>query len=772
MTGRPASISRAALFLAWLCFVPAAAAGAEDSPEEVSDDLRPIGSIQVSGHRTAEVPLILRTSGLAVGEPASEARMRRAIQSLYGMGLFSTINIVERPDSAGFRRIAIEVTENPRIESLEWSGNRRIGTEDLRAEIDLRPGRLLDRRMLHEARTALEEFYQEKGYASAEIVPHVSDPVDGRVDVRFEIEEGNRFRVNEVRFEGNQAFRDRDLRDRVKVRPRRIFRDRPYSAAATREDRAQLEEFYRNNGHMDAVVTLREPEFDHDRGRVSLGYTIDEGQLYRFGNIEWSGNNAVTKDALKGAEAARTGDPFSAEKLHRTAGGAYELYTEKGYLLEISVIPESHVSADTVHLHFRITEGEPSHVREVGIVGNTRTREHVIRREMTLFPGQLLRRSALMRSQRDVFALGFFEDVQIDYEPAGSGTDVNVAFRVIEKSSGTATAGAGYSSDTGLTGFVEFGHNNIFGRGQAVNLHLERGSRRETFDVSFTDPWAFGTRTSLGIHVYNMMRDYDYYTQKQRGGGLNAGRPWFFRWPDYTRIHAGYAIEDVDYTEIRGLAPESAEILKASTGLASRVSFTLLRNSTDSPFHPTRGSRTRLRLELTGGILGGDLDYFKPTLDHRIYFVPFWTPALMLRNRLTFLGTYSSSGSAPGSETFRLGGTRSEYLRGYPDYHIVPEENIRRGPDGRLIRFPGGKIAYIFTAEYQFTIVNPVRGLFFMDAGNTWNRWSDFSAGDLLTGFGAGIRLEIPMLGPIGFDYAYGQSRERWRAHFIIGPAF
>ncbi len=772
MTGRPAMISRAALFLACLAFAPAAAVGTEDSPDEVTDDLRPIGSIQVTGNRTAEIPLILRTSGLAVGEPAGEARMRRAIQALYGMGLFSSINVVERPDSAGFRRIAIEVAENPRIGSVEWSGNREMGTEDLRAEIDLRTGRLLDRRMLHEARTALEALYQERGYASASITTHVSDPADGRVDVRFEIEEGNRFRVNRVRFEGNEAFTDGELRGRVKVKPRRLLKDRPYSASGVREDRAQLEEFYRNNGHMDATVSLREAEFDQERGRVALVYDIAEGRLYSFGGIEWSGNTAVTTEALKSAEAARRGDPFSAGELQRTAMGAYELYTEKGYLLEVSVVPDTRIAADTVHVHFRITEGEPSHVREIGIVGNTRTREHVIRREMTLFPGQLLRRSALMRSQRDVFALGFFEDVQIDYEPAGRGTDVNVTFRVIEKSSGTATAGAGYSSDTGLTGFVEFGHNNIFGRGQAVNLHLERGGRRETFDISFTEPWAFGTRTSLGIQVYNRMREYDYYTQKQQGGGLSVGRPWFFNWPDYTRVHAGYSIEDVEYSEIRGLAPGSEEILRASTGLASRVSFTMMRNSTDNPFHPTRGSRTRLRLELTGGILGGDLDYFKPTLDHRIYFVPFWTPALMLRNRLTFLGTYTSGGSVPGSETFRLGGTRADYLRGYPDYHVVPEENIRLDPDGRLIRFPGGKIGYTFTAEYQFTIVNPVRGLLFMDAGNTWNRWTDFSAGDLYTGFGAGIRLEIPMLGPIGFDYAYGQSRERWRAHFIIGPAF
>jgi outer membrane protein insertion porin family len=125
----------------------------------------------------------------------------------------------------------------------------------------------------------------------------------------------------------------------------------------------------------------------------------------------------------------------------------------------------------------------------------------------------------------------------------------------------------------------------------------------------------------------------------------------------------------------------------------------------------------------------------------------------------------------PGSETFRLGGTRVDYLRGYPDYDVVPEENIHM-VDGRRVRFPGGRFAYTFTAEYQFPLVNPVRGLVFLDAGNTWNSARDFSLVDLKKGVGAGVRLEIPMLGPVGFDYAYGLDRGKWQAHFIIGPAF
>src|SRR5690606_24840580 len=197
----------------------------------------------------------------------------------------------------------------------------------------------------------------------------------------------------------------------------------------------------------------------------------------------------------------------------------------------------------------------------------------------------------------------------------------------------------------------------------------------------------------------------------------------------------------------------------------------LSRNSTDNPFYPTAGSRTILRNEFSGGVLGGELDYYKPTLDHRNYFVPFWKPTIMLRHRVGYVGTYGG-GLLPGSETFRLGGTRTDYLRGYDDWYVVPEENVRIGSRGTEIRFPGGRVMYTFTAEYQFPIVNPVHGLFFFDAGNTWNSTRDFSLNDLKKGVGAGVRLEIPLLGNVGFDYAYGIDRGKWEPHLIIGPAF
>jgi len=727
--------------------------------------------IEVEGNRSSDTRLITRTSGLTIGDPATRDAIRTAVRSLWALGLFDSIAVRDWPEGENGRGLAIAVHENPRLGLISWEGNNKLGDEDLKGKIDLRPGQILTERKLFEAIRGIEAAYRDEGYAAVEVEARRAPSETGSIDLTFAIEEHGRVSIAAVEFEGNENFPDDKLRGEAALKKNSLFRRKRYTAERVREDRERLEQFYQNNGFKDAVVAELPPVSSEDGRKITLRWQVTEGPLYRFGSVDWSGNTAVPTEALRAASAIIPGAPYSRARLDATTGSAYELYTEKGYLLELAVVPEMRTAGDSVHVQYRIEEGRPSQVREVSILGNTRTKERVIRREIDLIPGQLMRRSVLLRSQRDVFALGFFEDVQLDYEPAGIGSDVNVAFVVKEKSSGTATAGAGYSSDTGLTGFVQFGHNNLFGNGQAVQLQLERGSRRRTYDISFTEPWMLGTPVSFGIHVYDTVNERDLYSARERGAGFNLGRPWFFKTPDYSRVFLGYALESVRYSDLEDLDEASREILRSSNGTVSRLTLSFSRNSTDNPFYPTSGSRSLARLELAGGALGGEIDYFKPELDHRLYFIPFWKPAVMVRQKLSMLGTYVRGGVVPGSETFRLGGTRTDYLRGYDDYWIVPEENIHT-VNGSEVRFPGGKFAYTFTTEYQFPLFNPVRGLLFLDAGNTWNSARDFSLGDLRKGAGAGVRLEIPMLGVVGLDYAYGLDRGKWQAHFIIGPAF
>lgn len=765
------AVSSALLFL-----LPALCGGAR---AEVLPDV-PVDSIAVRGNRSADTQLILRTLDIPIGQPLSVQRLRTGTKALWNLGLFSSIAIESQPDAGG-QKLIIEVAENSRISSVEFTGNKKIGAEDLKGKISIRAGQLLSSGKLDESCRTIEQAYQDEGYASAHCTAVVGSPDAEETSVSFKVDEGPRVKVVGIRIDGNQAFSDKALRKQLKLKPNSLFHRKRYTADLARENRSQIEEYYKNHGYRDATATLAGSDFGKDGREVVIRYEVQEGPFYVFGRCTWTGNAVVTTSALDTAAKFHPGDPFSQERLEQTTSEAYSLYTEKGFLLEISVTPETAVRGDTVDVAYAIQEGRPSRVREIQILGNKHTKEKVIRREMTLYPGDLLRRSLLMRTQRDVFALGFFEDVNLDYRPTGDSTDVDLVFKVKEKSIGSASGGVGYSGDTGLTGFVQLGHPNLFGNGQSISISLERGGKRENYEISFQDPWVFGTPTSFGFDLFNTRRDLDLYSETRRGAGISLGRPWFYRFPDYTHVFVGYSLEDYKYSNFDASLEQTntteqgipiSEQLRRSSGVISSTYVSMLRNSTDSPFYPTLGAKTTVRLELAGGPIGGDQHYFKPTVDHRVYFQPVWKPALMFRWRLGYLVPLGTGKAAPTTETFRLGGTRPfEYLRGYDDYYVVPEENVH-GRGSSAVRFPGGRAMLGFTTELQFPIVNPVRGLFFFDAGNTWNRPGEVTLNDLKESLGAGLRFEIPLLGQVGFDYAYGTAVKKWRFHFILGPAF
>jgi outer membrane protein insertion porin family len=400
----------------------------------------------------------------------------------------------------------------------------------------------------------------------------------------------------------------------------------------------------------------------------------------------------------------------------------------------------------------------------------------VIRREATVRPGDSFRRSSLIRTQRDIFGLGYFQDVTVDYEPTGDSADINLTLKVQEKQTGTASAGAGFSSQSGLTGFIELGHNNLFGNGQSIALRLERGGKRSNAEISFTEPWFRDTPLTLGFDLFDTRRELDFYDREDIGGGVRLGRP--LPWPDYTRGVISYDLRDVTLTDIRAASPGEPSNLAAlrETDWPRRVSsitVTFTRNSTDSPFYPTRGSRLQWTNEIAGGVLGGVEQFMKETVDLKNYSRLAGPFTLLLRGKAGFL----AGPTVPDYERFRLGGTTYDYLRGYPDYYVVPRANITRSPTTGAVldRYPGGRTALILTSELQFPIADPLHGLLFFEAGNTWNSTRDLDLGDLRKSLGFGVRLEVPALGRVGFDLGYGFDREdggQWETHFQLGNTF
>jgi outer membrane protein insertion porin family len=544
-------------------------------------------------------------------------------------------------------------------------------------------------------------------------------------------------------------------------------------------------------------MVAREVKGTADPRKLTLLVTVEEGRPYRMGTVRWSGNEVLTEAELAPLWRMKPGERYDASKIEKVQGLAYAEYAEKGYLY-VGVDPQETLrDSDLVDVTYALGEGRPSKVRYVNISGNRMTREKVLRRELELREGDRFKRSALVRTQGELSRLGLFEEVLPDFAPAES-TDVDINIKVKEKQVGTASAGAGYTGTAGVTGFLELGHNNVLGNGQSLALHLERGSRRSDYSLSFTEPWFHDSPTLLGVSAFNMSTELDLYKEKRRGGSARIGRP--LPWPDYARGSIGYSLEDVTISQFGpALSGQDSIVLAGiATGRPVRTSSVLLdfnRNSTDNAFYPTRGTRLTWTSELAGGPFLGAVSFIKNRVEGRLY-LPSFTKRLttMFRARVGVLGIWAGQNrGVPPYERFRLGGgTVADPLRGYEDYMVVPEKFIQTittrtisGIDTtatphdttyssftRKVRYPGGRYMALYSLEQQFPIVVPLRGVVFFDAGNTWDQWGEIQPFKLKLSVGLGFRMEIPMLGNIGFDYGYGFNRDdgpRGKGHFLLG---
>jgi outer membrane protein insertion porin family len=743
----------------------------DDRPAPGGDVIR---SVRASGFGNVDSLVVLRTFGLKAGDRYDADAVRDAVRRLYGTGLFTDVDVVDTPSANGVD-LNVVVRERPRVKSVEFRGAKKIEETTLKGKITVAPGQLLDAGTLDLDARKIQDAYAEEGYARAKVTPVTASAGAGAVTVVYQIDEGPKLKVRGVVVHGAQALPAEKLRKAMKSKTPAFLRSGTFKPSQIEEDEAAIRLHMRSRGYRDAEVDSIRSRETPDRKGVILHVYVREGPRYRFGTLAWSGNTAVPTPALQIATVARTGEPYNETEIQKTLEQAYSLYQEQGYLF-LSIDPRFSDRDSIVDVEFAIQEGARSRVADLKIVGNTRTKENVIRRESIVRPGDVFRRSSLIRTQRDIFGLGYFQDVNVDYEPTGDSADIRLTLKVQEKQTGTASAGAGYSSQTGITGFVELGHNNLFGNGQSVALRLERGGKRSNLELSFTEPWFRDTPLTVGADVFNTRRDLDFYDRKDVGGGVRLGRP--LPWPDYTRGVIAYDLRDVTLTDIRPASPGEPSNLAAlrETDWPRRVSsvtVTFTRNSTDNPFYPTRGSRLSWSSEIAGGVLGGVERFTKETVELRNYTRMRSPFTLMLRGKAGFL----AGSTVPDYERFRLGGTTTDYLRGYPDYYVVPRANITKDPaTGTVLdRYPGGQTMLILTSELQFPVAEPLHALLFFEAGNTWNSTRDLDLGDLRKSLGVGVRLEVPALGRIGFDLGYGFDREeggQWETHFQLGNTF
>jgi outer membrane protein insertion porin family len=764
-----------------------------------------VGRVTVTGNLTSDPDRIVRTFEMPTGMKYSRDAVGRGIRKLIALGLFDDAWVERSQVHNGVVDLLIHVAERPRIGKIEFTGNRKKETSDLEKKLILHPGEVYSPTAVQTQIDSLLRYYHEEGYARAEI--HAETDTSGvkhQMVLRFVVAEGEKVKITRIVLQGAQALREDKGRKQLKTRKHGLF-----GGGEVKEDeefpenKERLEAYYRARGYRDMRVVTQEVVPGATPQRLTLRIVVEEGIRYRMGKVTWTGNAVLSTAELQHLWPAKPVVWYDASKIEKTQGDAFAAYAEKGYLT-IGVEPvESVHDSNVVDVQFHVAEGKPSNIRLVSITGNKNTREKVIRRELEFHEGDRFRRSSVARSRDDLMRLGLFEDVMPDLAAAES-SDVDVVLKVKEKQVGTASAGAGYTAQNGLTGFIELSHNNVLGNGQSLALHLERGSTSNNYSLSFTEPWFHDSPTLLGFSLYNTLTNQTIYREKHVGGSTQIGRP--LPWPDFSRGSISYRLEDItiDHVDTAAVAASgvaTSQVLQGfHEGIATRTSavdLNYVRNSTDNAFYPTRGSRQSISTELAGGPFGGQVNFLKHRLEGRWYFRSVLKGVTtMVRARWGVLGHYPDQHEGvPIYERFRLGGgSTPDPLRGYDDYQVVPDEfdytvtsrvlsriDSTTTPGTRdsifanvisRVRYPGGRIMSLYTVEQQFPIVLPLRGVVFFDAGNTWDQWRDIQPAHLKLGAGIGFRLEIPLLGNVGFDLGYGFNRDdgpRLKGSFLLG---
>ncbi len=792
--------------------------------------------VEVVGNRITTPSLILGVTSIDKGSPLTATIIQQTLRRLYGLGIFADVR-VEAENVTGGLKVFIVVKELPKLTGLTFVGNKEINSKELTEKLKLGVGGYISPYLIHQKAEEIRQLYAAKGYFQATATHTLTYNADStEASLAYSINERSKVKVDQVVLTGNKDVLANELIKKMRNRKRGFLKSSDFAEEKYQEDLTKNIDEYHKLGYIDAYLVSDSIYIDTAISRMTIFLEVYEGPRYYFGETTIKGNSAIRAEFLKSKLKHEAGEVFDAEKYDESLMEIYTAYQEIGHL-HIRVNDERATRSDSIlDISYDITEGLPSHINLVKIIGNTKTKDKVIRREITTLPGQTFSRSLLIRSVRDVMALNYFSNVEPVPVDLPNG-DVDVEFKVTEKQTGQISAGAGYNSQDKLVGSIGLGIPNFMGNGQSVNFQVERGSRRNSFSLSFTEPWLFGRPTLFSADMYTTNRRwYDDYTEGRRGAAIRLGKR--LRWPDnYFRVFGGYRFEqnrfhdfstafrenqysynyyyndrnrndtldfqedslDVSYDNLiikdnERLLPGSVLDYGERWNGSSRLSLTISRDSRNLPEFATKGSSFSYTIEHTGGFLGGYYHYTQHMAQFAKFVPLFWKFALAARVQYGAVTSPKGDNRILLSDRFTPGGTAYDgIVRGYDDGSLTPD-SIVIDPDSvflvdtltndttELASIPfysrvRGRYMFVTNLELQFPIAEQqLYGLIFLDAGNSWLNREDIMD-KLYKGVGVGFRISVPGIGTIGFDFAYPldtvrDQDKKWKPHFQIGTTF
>ena len=737
-------ITRAVLLIA-LLLVGIAPASAQQSGG-------PIREIIIEGFHRIEQSTVRSYLLVREGDPFDPERIDRSLKSLFATGLFADISIDRQAQA-----LVIRLVENPIINRIVFEGNQRVEDEVLETEVQLRPRVVFTRTKVQEDLRRILDVYRVRGRFAASVVPKVIRLEQNRVDLVFEIDEGELTKVENIRFVGNRAMDDSDLREVIRTKEAIWYRfftsDDTYDPDRLAFDRELLRRHYLSEGYADFRVSSVVAELTPERDSFFITFTVDEGQRYKFGTFDISSElRGLDGDTLRGLVEFEEGDWYDSGLVDEVVDKLTDEVGNLGFAF-VDIRPQIDRDREnrTISLNFRINEGPRVFVERIDITGNVRTIDTVIRREFRLVEGDAFNSAKLRRSQQRIRNLGYFSDVEIEQVPGSAPDKAVVSVNVEEQSTGSLSVGAGFSTDVGPLGEFSLQERNLLGRGQELKLSMSLAAERSQIDLGFTEPYFLDREVRAGVDLFRRssdLQDSRSYDFTETGGGVRFGFP--------LNEHLSQSLRyQFRASEIENVHGSASNLIRAQEGTryVSEVSQVLLYDQRNSRINPTDGYFVRLGSDLAG--LGGTVFYLRNTASSG-YFVPVideWI--LSTRGRVGYIVGLGEDVEV--ADRYFLGGST---LRGFESAGVGPRDKLTNDA-------LGGEWAYNGTVELGFPVGLPnefgIRARMFTDFGSVGgvspSNANVLDTGSVRLAVGAGLGWSSP-IGPIAVDFGFPILKE------------
>ncbi len=758
--------------------------------QETSDeDVTLVRKVSILGTKAISENVISNKIKTRSGAEFEQKTINEDIERLYSLGYFNdiTVDVDETEDGVNVYFI---VKEKPVLKEIKFKGNEKIKDNILLRQMESSVGEIASDRKLKHDLEAIKKYYEKKAFPNARVdYELLADQQAGQAIATVEIDEGDRVRIKRINFIGNKHVRSKELLKRMKTKTYFFFvRQGMFQEDIFKYDLDKIIMYYDSLGYVDIEIVDVRKVIDNAGKRMTIDVEIKEGRTYNVGDVTVKGNKVFSKSSLEYLLTMRPGALFTPEKLRNDSDRIKNYYSARGYV--DAVVRQDtgyNVDTDKIDATYLIEEGNLFRIEQIRVEGNTKTKDIVIRRELNVYPGEVIDGVKVERSKERLDNTGYFKGVSILYDPGTKLDAKDIVVNVEEKKTGTVGFGAGFSSTDDIVGFVEITQSNFdwknwptfTGAGQKLRVKAQAGNKRYDLLLSWTEPWFLGKKLAFGFDVF--ANEYKFlstdYVQTDRGFDVRLAKPV----GEFIRIDTVYQFEQIRIKNVDQYAPYSIKQQEGSHDISS-LGLGVTRDTRNNFFNPSSGMKNAALVTFGGGPLGGNVNFVKYFTQTSMYFSlidPELAIILRLAGEAGVVDKHSGAKEVPFFEKFFLGGSSS--IRGFNFREVGPKSNNAENRGEPV----GGSTMAWGSAEITFPLYQRiVFGAAFVDFGNVWaNSWSFNKGGNNLynvalnAGAGIGIKLNLP-IGPVRIDYGWPVEYDDFNRqkngvlHFNMGYSF